>query len=75
MTKKSTAGAISSECLLTEVQVAERLSVTKRTVAHWRYSGAGPKFVKLGAKMVRYRAEDIESWIESGLRTRTDDVA
>jgi predicted DNA-binding transcriptional regulator AlpA len=36
-----------------------------------RHFGDGPTYVKLGRK-VFYRRADVEAWIESNLRTRTD---
>jgi hypothetical protein len=40
------------------------------TLNKWRLAGRGPKFVKLG-KRVLYRDEDIESFIAAGSRTST----
>ena len=34
------------------------------TLAHWRSDGAGPPFVKLGAR-VAYRGRDLNAWLES----------
>ena len=39
--------------------------VPKGTLANWRYLGRGPVFVRLG-RHVRYRADDLASWIEHG---------
>jgi hypothetical protein len=36
-----------------------------------RHLGDGPTYAKLGRKVV-YRRADVEAWIESNLRTRTD---
>jgi hypothetical protein len=48
--------------LLTEIDVAERLQVSLASVRRWRLAKRGPIFVKVGA-LVRYRPEDLESWI------------
>jgi hypothetical protein len=50
--------------LLTETDVAERLRVSLASVRRWRLEKRGPAFVKVGA-CVRYRPEDLESWITS----------
>lgn len=48
---------------LTPAQVAERYSgrVSVRTLANWRWSGTGPKFLKLGGRVV-YALPDLEAW-------------
>lgn len=40
--------------------------------AQHRYRGTGPKYMKAGRKIF-YRPEDVDAWVESNLRTRTDD--
>lgn len=55
-------GAYSSSRLLTEKQVAEILSTTTRTLQRWRTTGEGPAWSRLGVRLVRYSAADVESW-------------
>lgn len=50
--------------LLTQEQVADYLQMPVRTMEAWRYSGDGPKFVRIGRR-VRYRPQDVEEWVES----------
>jgi predicted DNA-binding transcriptional regulator AlpA len=38
-----------------------------------RYEGKGPKFTKLSASKIRYRWSDVEEWLNSKVKTRTDD--
>jgi hypothetical protein len=52
------------ERLLSEAQVAEILGKPPRTLRQWRYLGVGPKYLKVGAT-VRYRARDLEAWLEA----------
>ncbi len=59
--------------LLTEVQAAKLLSLTPRALQAWRYQGRGPQFVKISARAIRYRPEDLEAWIEAQLRSSTSD--
>ena len=56
-----------SQFWLTADEAAERLGIKKNSLANWRYSGrAGqPRFYKTGAKSVRYKASDIDAWIEA----------
>ena len=45
---------------------------TEGSWAQHRYRGTGPTFVKVGRK-VFYRRTDVESWLDSQAKTRTDD--
>ena len=57
------------EMLLKTTDVAERLSVSPRTVARLASSGQIPAPVKIGGS-VRWRATDIQAWIELGCPDR-----
>lgn len=58
--------------LLTPSAVAELLNVTVSTLAIWRCKGSSTlPFVKIG-RCVRYRAQDVESYINSQLHIHTD---
>jgi len=48
--------------LLTQIEAAELLSLGVRTLEKYRVSGLGPRFIKLN-KSVRYRPQDLESWV------------
>jgi excisionase family DNA binding protein len=50
--------------LLTESEIAARLHVSLAAVRRWRLERRGPPFVKVGV-LVRYRPEDLESWVTS----------
>lgn len=49
--------------LLTEQQVADLLGVTRRALQAWRYRGRGPRFLRVGARLVRYRRADVEAFL------------
>jgi predicted DNA-binding transcriptional regulator AlpA len=53
------------EQLLTTVQVADWLQVKVETLHQWRWQGKGPRAVRSGPKFVRYRAADVNAWIEA----------
>lgn len=55
--------------LLTPTKLAEILKTNENTLANWRTSQRGPRFVKVGTS-VRYRRSDVDSWIEE--RTVSD---
>ena len=52
------------ETLLNEHDVARVTGLSVASVRRWRVLRQGPKYLKIGAA-VRYKPEDISSWIES----------
>ena len=50
--------------LLTDTEVAALLGASLQTVRNWRWRGEGPRFVKLGGRMVRYKPDDVQAFIE-----------
>jgi len=54
-------------------EVARRLGLKVSTLNNWRWSGRGPAHVKVGGK-VRYRSEDLASWLDSQTRRSTSDT-
>jgi predicted DNA-binding transcriptional regulator AlpA len=49
--------------LLEEREVSELLKISVPTLRRWRLHGEGPRFRKIGKRLVRYSREDIERWI------------
>lgn len=43
-------------------EVAERLGVSTKTLANWRYLGHGPRFQKLSARKVVYPVAEVVAW-------------
>lgn len=60
--------------LLTEKQAAELLQVKPKTVADWGRAGRLTR-VRLSARCIRYRAEDVQALFAAGLETRTTQQA
>jgi predicted DNA-binding transcriptional regulator AlpA len=60
--------------LLNEHDVAQLLGVSVRTLQRQRVRGDGPRYVKLG-KRVLYREQDIEAYVESRVRQSTSEAA
>lgn len=60
--------------LLDERAAAVYLNVSIAALRAWRTRGGGPRFAKLGV-LVRYRAADLETWIESSLAQNTSQSA
>ena len=63
--KHSFASASESR-ILTDVQVAEKLGVSRFTVRSWRLKGVGPRFLKMG-RAVRYRSQDVDEYERQAL--------
>jgi len=53
-----------SHTLLTETDVSKQLRVSLAALRKWRVLNRGPQFVKMGP-LVRYRQNDIDSWLGS----------
>ena len=49
--------------IVTEVQAAEILQVSTRTLQSWRYRGEGPPYFRMG-RLVRYRLSDLAEWLD-----------
>ncbi len=50
--------------LVDEQEAARMLGYTVRTLRNWRFKGRGPRFVRVNARSIRYRIQDLEAWIE-----------
>ena len=54
--------------LLSQEETAELLGLDERTLEKWRLTGRyGLPFVKIGARVVRYKLADVEAFIEKNL--------
>lgn len=60
--------------LLTEKQLAERLSISSRTLQTDRQRGGGIPYLKIG-RSVRYDRDDVVAYLNSRKRTSTSDLA
>jgi hypothetical protein len=52
------------DALLTEVQAADLLSLSVRTLQAWRTRAFGPAFVRAG-RAIRYRRRDLLDWAQA----------
>ena len=55
---------------LNQIDLATRWNISHRTLERWRWTGEGPRFVKLGGRVV-YRLEDIEEYEREQIRAST----
>jgi len=52
-------------------ETAEALpGVSQQTLANWRYEGRGPRYYKVGRKVI-YDLNEVFEWVESNARTST----
>jgi len=49
-------------------QAAAFLGLTRRCLDIWRKEGRGPVFVKIGARIVRYRLGDLEKFLDENTK-------
>ena len=52
---------------LRQKDLAERWHVSPRTLERWRWTGTGPKFLKVEGRVI-YRLEDVEAYEQCQVR-------
>ncbi len=68
-----TAAPLNPDDLLTEREAAAVLNVRLQTVRNWRWRGhGGPRYRKIGSRMVRYYRADLTAFIEAGSAGKAD---
>ncbi len=55
---------------LSQSELATRWRISMRTLERWRWLGEGPRYIKLGGRVV-YRLSDIEAFEADKLRSST----
>lgn len=58
------------ETHLNQLELAVRWRISHRTLERWRWTGEGPKFLKVGGRVV-YRLSDVEEYEQSIVRSST----
>jgi excisionase family DNA binding protein len=56
-------------------EAAQYLKIGASTLEHYRLSGRGPQFLKLGVSIVRYKKSDLDEWAHSCRYQSTSQVA
>lgn len=51
--------------IVKDKSAAKYLNVTTTTLRRWRNEGVGPRWFKLGNRLVRYRMDDLKAFLES----------
>jgi len=60
--------------LLTTKEAAKYLNVSNAFLERDRWAGARIPFIKVGARSVRYRQSDLETYLDKQVRTSTSDL-
>jgi len=56
---------IDEQPLLTEAELAEQLNVEPTLLERLRFEGSGPPFVRVSARIIRYRPSAVRRWLDS----------
>jgi predicted DNA-binding transcriptional regulator AlpA len=48
---------------LTDIELAEYLSVSVSSLRRWRLTGGGPRWVRIGGGCIRYPIADLEAYL------------
>jgi predicted DNA-binding transcriptional regulator AlpA len=56
---------LSQDRLLNEVEAAHYLGLRPRTLQNWRWTGNGPRFIRISARAIRYRRNDLEEFVSN----------
>jgi len=59
------------DALLSEEQAAAFIGVTRRAMQAWRFSGGGPKYIRISARCIRYTKRYLKEHSENHLQTST----
>ena len=59
------------DVLIRRADLPRYLPIAAQTAARWAVEGEGPKFVKVGKRIVAYRAGDLREWLRSNERSNT----
>lgn len=58
--------------LVDEREAAAILGAQVQTLRNWRWRNTGPRFSKIGLRMVRYKRADLAAFIEAGSPDKAD---
>jgi hypothetical protein len=59
--------------LMDEVAAAAFLNLTRRGLQNFRFTGNGPKFVKISNRCIKYRRIDLIEWSSGKLKNSTSE--
>ena len=57
--------------LIRRADLPRYLPIASQTLARWAVEGQGPRFIKVGRRLVAYRAGDLREWLRGRVRENT----
>lgn len=57
------------DVLIRRAHLSKYLPIAPQTAARWASEGRGPEFIKIGQRLVAYRAGDLRRWLEEQSRS------
>jgi predicted DNA-binding transcriptional regulator AlpA len=63
------------DTLIRRADLHKYVPVATQTWARWATEGQGPKFLKLGRRLVAYRTGDLREWLQDQVRENTINAA
>ena len=59
------------DTLIRRSDLPKYLPIAAQTAARWAVESCGPPFIKVGRRLVAYRAGDLREWLHSNERNNT----
>lgn len=59
------------DALIRRADLPRYIPVAVQTLSRWAVEGQGPRFIKVGRRIVAYRAGDLREWLRSNERSNT----
>ena len=63
------------DTLIRRSDVPIYIPVAVQTLSRWAVEGQGPRFIKVGKRLVAYRAGDLRAWLRDQTRENTVNAA
>ena len=63
------------DTLIRRADLPRYIPVAVQTLARWAVEGQGPPFIKVGRRIVAYRAGDLRAWLQGQVRQNTINAA
>ena len=59
------------DTLIRRADLPRYLPIAAQTAARWSVENRGPRFIKIGRRIVAYRAGDLKEWLRGQVRKNT----
>ena len=62
------------DTLIRRADLPRYIPVAKQTLCRWAVESRGPRFIKVGRRLVAYRAGDLREWLKNQSSNNTAEV-